>query len=530
MPKLVDSVCTLLYLVESVLSVEVLSARIGFEQFLNVHRVSYPFSVNEVLGLEALLVVCSVLIVLELARGGFKPSPRLWLATTSLATCLTAWIFPAALVLNALSPAVYAAMCRSREVVERMIYAVFLLSVAQYLPMVGAYLGGAAWCGLELVSAVTIPIALASWCVSLPLSSGVDGYAKRGSETRLDALRALLAVSLILLGTVIYALPYTKYLNPYAKPVSVDTWYYLRYLHEVEEKGLGVTFERFSFGLDRPLFLLLVYAVSRVASDYLSIALVSVASHALLLFSAWLLAYWIYGYEASIIALVLASVSSQTLAFMYAGFNANHLALALLYLSYAFAIRRRYLSSAVLQAIAAFTHAWSWLQLSAALMLLLIAKLLRGDRGAAIGIAAVAATAFARQVVGNGITNVLKISPTLVLHHVAAHVSSWATLYAMTTFYVWGVLNNPVAYVTAAIDRALELDDLTPIYVATFIAFALNVSSLCITLRTLLNVPIYVSSASLISKRVKSKTSKILLSASFVPSFVYFLLNAVPRS
>ncbi len=531
MNKVVNSVVSALLSIAFIESIALGCYLSNEHLFVVIDRVSYPYSISPVAAtIVAILASVTSLALLALAKRRLE-SIALLLAVAML---IASMLWKATTLLVASSTLIAFVLALTRSIYS--VIAIAVVSILQFIPVVSRAFGGPAWAGLELFNSICILISLASWTISIPVR-GINSM--RLEPSPLPSSRrseALMALALTLLVAVsLYALPYTKYLNPSGRAVSVDTIYYVKALENAHVKGVSIFLTKFGFGLDRVLYLLALYALSLIVGVKMSVIIATLVSHALLVFSVWYLTYAICGdCETSLLAALLATISPQTLVFLYAGFNANHAALPLLYIAYADLIRGRIRRAAVLQGLAAFVHTWAWLQLAVGMGLVALIMALKGDKKARFFLFALIATAIVRQLVGGGITGVLTISPLARAPHYAVAIHNVAlakSLYAISTFYVWGVLNAPFLYLLAAIDRVLNVDYLTPLFATTFIAFVGVMNVFFLVLRLVTNVPIAIPVA-LLAKRLVGK-EKLAYSTSTVliqlPAFIYFLINVVPK-
>ena len=186
-------------------------------------------------------------------------------------------------------------------------------------------------------------------------------------------------VLLVLLPLIISLLPYLPTVNPDLKPVNTDWIYYYNYLLKARESGLqSVLIER----SDRPLYIVLLYCFWRITGvDLKSLAVFhNVFLLPLYTASLFYLAKEYYGLKVAKWIPIVAPMSPIFLSFIYGGFQANLFTLSLLLIALGLLAkpspRRTAIASAIF-AITLFTHSWTWLQYTAVLTLMLLAKIVK---------------------------------------------------------------------------------------------------------------------------------------------------------
>ncbi|NPA04649.1 MAG: hypothetical protein GXO09_00960 [Crenarchaeota archaeon] len=162
-----------------------------------------------------------------------------------------------------------------------------------------------------------------------------------------------------LTGVGLVLLLHNPSFNPGLLPVSVDTFYYARFLETVRVYGF-VEAVRLYPGFARPLFLYMLHVLSRVVGDYVVLLdVVYPAACMLLLAYASSTAAWrLYGACEAGLAAWLAVLGPWAMSFIAAGFHANWLAisLALLMVAASTPIRR-----ILLALLTALVHPWTFL-------------------------------------------------------------------------------------------------------------------------------------------------------------------------
>ncbi len=245
------------------------------------------------------------------------------------------------------------------------------------------------------------------------------------------ALAAALAVAAVLL-------PHLPSVNPDGRPVSVDTFYYARFLEAADKYGLCWAL-RETHGLARAGYLALLYAIHKVTGldPYVLMDVVHPLVAGLgLAATAYLVAerrLGCCGGEAA----VLAVTGGQFATFLLSGLQANSVALplALLYLVSGGA------RLAALMAMAALIHPWTHVVYATALV---YDKLWIGDRRGAASAAVLAAAAI---IASDAVNRVLAASPaaTLVVRPLAGGIERAEPLagaFYGSLLWSWGSLTT----------------------------------------------------------------------------------------
>jgi hypothetical protein len=234
------------------------------------------------------------------------------------------------------------------------------------------------------------PVAGAAWlaCIAARLRSP-------GARCPLDRLQAprgrggrLLLAAGLLLALLLVALPHLPTVNPRLQPVSVDTFYYSRFLEAADRYGLSYALAA-THGLARSAYMVALYLVHRLTrlDPYTLMDIVHpLAAFTLIVLSAARLAEKRLGCCSGEAALLAAAGWLPT--FLLSGLHANSLAAAVA-LQY-FALGSAGLAAAML--VAALIHPWTHLVYSAGLA---ADRLWRRDLRGAAAAALLAAAAFA---------------------------------------------------------------------------------------------------------------------------------------
>ncbi|MEM2234624.1 MAG: hypothetical protein QW224_02680 [Desulfurococcaceae archaeon] len=355
------------------------------------------------------------------------------------------------------------------------------------------------------------------------------------SELAYVALGAMLSV-------LFYVTPYTWVVNPRGFIATTDIVYYSKWLSEMTASGDPIGFAASVNSGDRPLYLLLLYCIKVISGrdEWFASTISGWMWAPLLTLSTWYMARELYGVKVGRITALITPMSHQAMAFIYGGFQANQLNLALIYLAIGLLAKpllRRVIASALVLFASLYIHAWSWLQVVPAIGLWIVAKAFKGcSRRSLVPIAAVLTSitlsiALRYQV----ILSMLQYSGSMISVE-GASTSLEAKLLGLSntfSFYIWGALGIPLVHILALIAQALRikgsesidvLDYLNLTTLVEVLAFAHNVS---FTSRICLNTPIHLYS----SKITKSMSTafKIAVLIMLLNTSIYMSLNAAPK-
>lgn len=188
----------------------------------------------------------------------------------------------------------------------------------------------------------------------------------------------LLYPSSLILALLIALIPYLPTINPWQMPVSVDAYYNAIFLEKMIKGGPSAAF--YIAGGDRPVHLLLMYYL-QVLSGWSAEAIAkyhNIILLPLLPISIYYLAKEWFGRETALIAMTLTPLSPMFLTFLIGGFQANNMALILLFIVLGLLskpTRNRTTAAIALQALAIFIHPWSWDQLVVSMALFYVISL-----------------------------------------------------------------------------------------------------------------------------------------------------------
>ncbi|ADX81502.1 hypothetical protein [Saccharolobus islandicus] len=172
-----------------------------------------------------------------------------------------------------------------------------------------------------------------------------------------------------IVALLISLVPYFPFINPYKFPETVDFKYYYSWLLSPTLSGW--------FFYSRPLYLMLLYALSFIFKPY-TVAYYEFAFLSILyVYSAYKLASALDKSIASLAAL-LAAVSPMLITFLYSGLEANLFSISLMFISMSYFLKKEKLSLAILfSLLSMFSHIYAWAQLSASIALYYLLKSIR---------------------------------------------------------------------------------------------------------------------------------------------------------
>lgn len=345
-----------------------------------------------------------------------------------------------------------------------------------------------------------------------------------------------------MLSALLYIIPYTWIVNPRGLIATTDIVYYSKWLSEMAASRDPIGFAASISGGDRPLYLLLLYCIKVISGrdEWFASTVSGWIWAPLLTLSTWYMARELYGVEVGKVAALITPMSHQAMAFIYGGFQANQLNLALIYLAiglFAKPLLRRVIASALVLFASSYMHAWSWLQVAPVIGLWVVAKAFRGCGGRSLIPIAAVLTSITLSIVlrYQVILSIFQYSE-LMISAEGASVSLEAKLLGLSSvfsFYIWGALGIPLVHILALAAQALRIkgsesiDVLDYLNLATLVevlAFAHNVA---FTSRICLNTPIHLYSCRI--TRSMSTAFKVAVLIMFLNTSIYMSLNAVPK-
>jgi len=214
---------------------------------------------------------------------------------------------------------------------------------------------------------------LLRWPPSIVVSGSSYSYVRMDhSGSRLYLLAGLAASMLLAVA------PYTSTLNPQRIPVNTDWVYYYKWLNSM----IMGDFTVLSVHSDRLLYLLLLYAVWAVTRiDPRAISVYhNIVTLPLYTLSLYLLAKRIHGDRVAGYVAVLTPVSPIFLSFIYGGFQANLLALSLVFTSIYLLLgsRKQVVSGLALFTLVMVIHELTWIQYMIVFTVYIILKIAIG--------------------------------------------------------------------------------------------------------------------------------------------------------
>ena len=293
-------------------------------------------------------------------------------------------------------------------------------------------------------------------------------------------------------AVLLVVLPHLPTFNPLSRPVSVDTYYYTKFLNLASREGVARALREFH--LFRPTYLAIVYLAYR-ASGLTPYMLMDVV-HPLVAFIAIVVAAWyvsgkVLGREASGIVAILTPLSYTLITFVSGGFHSNTVALPLAILTISLTPSLRgYVALYVLSTLTALIHPWTFIMYSIAYVI--YRWRVRGDPLKVLAItAALLVTALASsEAVSNAITPASgplgamgKAMSTGVSAAFPKNIVDGIELWD------WGTLSNPQYLLVASIPTQVT----TPFL--ALLALAIPVFKDFMVHRVLLNLPLYLGAA-----------------------------------
>lgn len=340
--------------------------------------------------------------------------------------------------------------------------------------------------------------------------------APRGLLGLLVGPRAGLALGLAAAWLAVL-LPHLPTVNPRGLPVSVDTFYYTRFLEMAEGLGLARALQEMS--LARPAYLAALYAADRVVGDpfLLMDVLYPLLAYSLLVASVYRAAARLLGRSYAGAAALLAGLGHSVAAFTLNGLQANSLALALAVQLLAV---EGAAATALLMLAAALIHPWTHVMYSAGLVLYRWSS--RGPRAAlitaALAAALAVAEAVARALTGGGVAAatarpLISAGPMPLLGLLrGAHAMGWGSAFSAPLYLTAAASPGPAA-------AAAVLAAASPL---------LLLGSMTVTHRLLVNTPLELLAARLLAALPRPLALALVLAAA--ARFLVVLAAAQPLS
>jgi len=297
-------------------------------------------------------IVISILIMFTLHLYGYRLVKALPLAILPLIVYMSYLLLGSHRVLSLTSiivlVALYYVFKRGglEEVVLGFSYTIIAVELAAIISSLSFFTLGS-WSGIAKAVVIrerliwgfiewfSIPLIIASsfiWLYTLLTNSkhplqGLSGKLRSEKGSMCIVGGRALGVSLILVWVTIL-LPHLPSVNPSLKPVSVDTFYYMKFFKCAEEYGLAYALNELR-GYGRPVYLTLLYMVNSVVGDPILLMDIihPLISLSLLVIVVYIVVRRFVGDRAASITALLTSIGHSTITFIAGGFQANSLAL-----------------------------------------------------------------------------------------------------------------------------------------------------------------------------------------------------------
>ncbi len=368
------------------------------------------------------------------------------------------------------------------------------------------------WGFMEWVSIPLLAISALFWTYSY--LGGREFPLKEVAENVLDELRngrfklsskiALsMSVGLVLLAVT---LPHLPTVDPGHYPVSVDTFYYMKFLKYANSHGLFFALLKFK-GFARPAYLVLLYYVCKLIDPVLLLDLIHPAvALTLLTITTYLFVRRFAGENGGSIAALLAPLGHSAVTFISGGFQANSVALplAILMLSTSPKSRARLL---LLSLLVSLIHPWTFIMFSVAY----IAYAWRIEK-----------LRF-RELVEPSIILSIALCASEVVDLITANVSPSATasatlanslgfylpksLFRGIEFWTWGSQSNSLVYIISSLTPII-----TPVSALLAVAAPLLLFTPSVIIhRLLLNIPLEAHLSPFIERMDKAVITVVIL-------------------
>ncbi len=385
------------------------------------------------------------------------------------------------------------------------------------------------WGPVAVAAPLLVAAAGVAWLVSLAtpgrLHEAAGGILGRLRRLFADSSRrygAWWAAAGILVVAAWVAAAHSRLLNPKGAPVSVDTFFYTRFLVDAERHGLRWVLAHYR-GLARPLYLAVIYAAWRLSglSPFTLMDIVHpVAAAALLAASSYLVARRRGMEREAGLAAFLAATGPTMATFLLSGYQANSAALplALLYL----ASPPLWLLT-LLMTLTALIHPWTHVVYTAALTLDEARR--RGWRAALRAAGLGAAVFLAAEAVNRALAGVSAAAATTSpLIHGTAVMKPLYGLYRGLLVWTWGApMEAPwivllgAAYPWYTVAAAVE----------AAVSPGLVFGGIVVAHRLFLDIPFWLPAASAAS-RLRSRLLRAALIAATLAGLAYMLAAAAP--
>ncbi|PUA31911.1 MAG: hypothetical protein B7O98_07950 [Zestosphaera tikiterensis] len=358
--------------------------------WVTVGRVTYRITAQPMVG-DVDLMISTFLTIASLTPLIVKKVKDLtYVALLTVLTVLTyMYVFKLSLILYSITFSTALALTYVRLGFKKVVYGLLYAVVAFQLPsliyyvslMLGfkaVFLAGVSnfMIRFQALTWFLTPTSMVAYVVLLSLSKlkvvkpkdGVGGGLNGLSDSSKHPLRIYLIVGVVL-SVLVGLITYLPTVNPYLIPTNVDWIHYYNALNRMarSEDYVSEAFKAwYSFG-DRVAYMLLTYWLWRFLNVDLRVFAIyhNVLWLPLYTLSLYYLAKEVLGVERGKYVLLIAPFTPQTLSFLYGGYQADLLAVTLIYFSIALALKPKLWRACLAVAIstlALFTHVWSWTQ------------------------------------------------------------------------------------------------------------------------------------------------------------------------
>ena len=347
-----------------------------------------------------------------------------------------------------------------------------------------------------------------------------------------SAISSYLFIGLVL-SFFISILPYFPTLNPRDIPVNTDWIYYYNWLKQMISGDFSVLYAH----SDRPLYLILLYSIwfvtridPRTLAVYHNIILLPLYT-----FSTYLLALKWAGRRVADITVLITPFSPIFLSFIYGGFQANLLAISLVFISIYLIMsnsKKKFLGGLLLFWLTMFVHEWTWTQYIFILTVYVFLRILKTrlehkgfvwrDKILLCFVMISYIIDFAKQYLFNMYSAAVVVEKANIMAGPMPYVES---LHWYITIYTGGTLDNPLFYATALL--GLDIMGLSVPSLAVILSLLPSIMPWKIIMyRLLLNTPITVLTAHGLC-RVGPKT-RFLLLVSLIGIGLWRLYSIIP--
>lgn len=335
------------------------------------------------------------------------------------------------------------------------------------------------------------------------------------------------------LSILVAVLPYIPSLNPDGTPVNTDWVYYDKWLNKMINGDFSILITR----SDRPLYFLILYIFWLVARiDPRTIAVYhNIPLFGLYTFSVYLLTRRWMGRKAADIAAIITPFSPIMLSYLYAGFQANLLAISLVFIALSLVqsnSREKLAIGLALLGIVMFIHEWTWTQYMFVLAIYIVLRIVMcirrrdtldwSDKAIIVFLITGFAIDFTKQLLLEAFSSATVVAEVTSINVKRTYINS---IYWFTTIYTGGTLDNPLFYVLALLGTDSLGLSIPGISVVASLAPILLPNTV-ITYRLILNTPFIPLTAYGLS-RLEPKL-RLLLIISLIGIGLWRLYSIIP--